>query len=200
MASEPIEIVEYRKAWSEEFDGIAATLRAALGEPALRIDHIGSTSVPDLASKDVIDLQITLRSFDDFRSIQAALETVGFRYRECVDSDHRPLGHARAGELEADPDWEKRYFREGTDQRVVHIHIRAAGRANQQYALLFRDYLRQHTEASAFYAEIKRCLAEYLGTDRTAYVTVKDPVCDLIIDSAERWASETGWEPGPSDA
>jgi GrpB-like predicted nucleotidyltransferase (UPF0157 family) len=73
------------------------------------------------------------------------------------------------------------------------------GRANQRYALLFRDYLRAHPRSAAAYAELKRRLASNLADLRT-YPDVKDPACDLIIVAAEDWADATGWMPGPSDA
>ena len=77
--------------------------------------------------------------------------------------------------------------------------MRAANRANQRYALLFRDYLRAHPAAVEAYAELKRRLAAELR-NVGVYADVKDPACDLIIVAAEDWAEATGWEPGPSDA
>ena len=79
------------------------------------------------------------------------------------------------------------------------MHIRVQGRANQRYALLFRDYLRVHAEAARAYEELKRVLARHVS-DIGAYTDVKDPACDLIAIAAEAWAAATGWEPGPSDA
>ena len=123
-----------------------------------------------------------------------------FVYREVVRADHRPQDHSLAGTFEYDPDWEKRYFSSAPDHRRVHLHVRATGRANQRYALLFRDFLRRHPEPASFYAATKRALARYHADDSEAYVTIKDPVCDLIMAQAETWAAATGWRPGPSDA
>jgi GrpB-like predicted nucleotidyltransferase (UPF0157 family) len=75
--------------------------------------------------------------------------------------------------------------------------VRPAERPNQRYALLFRDYLRGHPAAASAYGQIKQMLAPKL--ERDDYIDAKDPVCDLIIQSAEVWA-ESGWKPGPSDA
>jgi GrpB-like predicted nucleotidyltransferase (UPF0157 family) len=72
------------------------------------------------------------------------------------------------------------------------------GRPNQRYPLLFRDYLRSHEAAAAAYAAVKRQLAG-LTLETGVYADVKDPVCDLIMVSAEEWAVRTGWHPGPSD-
>jgi GrpB-like predicted nucleotidyltransferase (UPF0157 family) len=73
------------------------------------------------------------------------------------------------------------------------------GRANQRYALLFRDYLRAHPATAAAYAELKRRLAQHLADPQT-YPEVKDPAVDLIYFAAEDWAVATHWQPGPSDA
>ena len=74
----------------------------------------------------------------------------------------------------------------------MNLHLRVAGRPNQRYPLLFRDYLRGHSESAAAYAALKRALAA-LGIDREVYADVKDPACDLIFIAAEDWASQTGW-------
>ena len=195
-----IEIIPHKKSWALDFAAIGADLRNALGKAALRLDHIGSTSVAGLDSKDVIDVQLTLAGFDGFEELVEPVENNGYVFREAVRADHRPWDHKLAGAFDYDPDWEKRYFRSAPDRRRVHLHVRAAGRPNQRYALLFRDFLRRHPDAAACYAAAKRALARYHADDAEAYVTIKDPVCDLIMVQAETWASQTGWQPGPSDA
>jgi GrpB-like predicted nucleotidyltransferase (UPF0157 family) len=142
-----ITIVPYQPTWPAEFAEIAATLRAALGDLALRIDHIGSTSVPGLDSKDIIDIQLTVASFDDFQPVQSALDAIGYTFVPSNISDHRP-----PGALGPDSDWEKRYFRPPAQQRRTHLHVRLAGRPNQLYPLLFRDYLRAHPATAPAYA------------------------------------------------
>jgi GrpB-like predicted nucleotidyltransferase (UPF0157 family) len=198
-----IEIVAPKTTWAEEFTHLAAALRRALGTLALRIDHIGSTSVPGLAAKDIIDMQVTVASFDDFAPVEAALATLGYTLRPDITSDHHP-GDPRwmkeLNKLDAQPDWEKRYFSAPPGQRPTHLHVRAAGRANQRYALLFRDYLRSHPDVAWAYGEFKQRLALCVGEDRHLYAETKDPVCDIIIGSAEEWAHTAGWTLGPSDA
>lgn len=187
-----IEIVEYRAEWPAEFARLAARLRGALGDRALRIDHIGSTSVPGLASKDRIDVMVTVADF----APETLERFAAVRYTQVSDVswDHEPPGWTgRASE------WEKRYFRAPEGERATNTHVRAAGRANQRYALLFRDYLRAHPAASAAYGELKRRLAPHFD-DTGAYADVKDPACDLIMVAAEAWAAQTGWQPGPRDA
>src|SRR5262249_52478566 len=162
-------------------------IRASLGERALRIDHIGSTAVPGLAAKPVIDVQVTV---DDLADAEPLL-TTGFEEKVGF-SDHRPPGADGP-----DADWRKRFFNPPTGR--ANVHVRVQGRANQRYALLFRDYLRAHPDAARAYEELKRGLARHLR-DIGPYTDVKDPACDLIAIAAEAWAAATGWEPGLSDA
>jgi GrpB-like predicted nucleotidyltransferase (UPF0157 family) len=191
--SNPLEILPYQSRWPQEFATLAASLRQALGELALRIDHIGSTSVPNLPAKDIIDIQVTVAHFDE--RLVTALAPLGYTLRAEVMSDHLPP--AFQGSVS---EWEKRYFRPPPGQRPTHLHVRAQGRANQRYALLFRDYLRNHPAAAAGYAELKRRLAAYCKTDHASYADLKDPVCDVIIAAAEEWALHTGWRLGAPDA
>ena len=81
----------------------------------------------------------------------------------------------------------------------MNVHVRAAGRPNQRYALLCRDFLRANPTAAEAYALFKQRLAAQ-GMEIGAYVDIKDPVFDLIMHAAESWAARTGWRPGPSDA
>ena len=155
-----------------------------LGARALRIDHIGSTAVPGLAAKSVIDVQVTVADLTDADALVAAgyPEGTGFR-------DHEPPGAAASAR-----DWRKRFFYQRDGERRANIHVRELGAANQRYALLFRDYLRAHPAAAEAYAELKRRLARGLE-DPTTYAEVKDPACDLIWVAAETWAGTSGWQP-----
>jgi GrpB-like predicted nucleotidyltransferase (UPF0157 family) len=190
VLSAAIVIEPYNPAWPEEFRRVGQPLRQALGELALRIDHIGSTSVPDLAAKDVIDVQVTVATLE-----AAALAPLGYTLRADVGGDHLPPGWSGPPE-----EWQKLYFRPPAGQRRTHLHVRQQGRANQRYALLFRDFLRADTTARGAYAQIKLALARLHPNDQEAYYDVKDPVCDIIMAAAERWATEQGYTPGASDA
>ena len=182
-----VAIVEYDPTWPDQFERLAAALRRQLGGAAVSIDHIGSTAVPGLAAKDVIDLQVTVADLADADRLAPAFEQAGYTatpYR----LDHRPAGDP------SDPGlWEKRLWQTPPGAlRRVNVHVRVAGWPNQRYALLFRDYLRAHPRAAAAYARLKRGLAERLGDDLAAYTEVKDPACDLIVAAAEDWAAGGG--------
>jgi GrpB-like predicted nucleotidyltransferase (UPF0157 family) len=186
-----IELVEPDPAWAREFAEIGRWLRSMFGERALRIDHIGSTAVPGLPAKDVIDIQVTVEVFE---GVDGVLAGSGFALRSGTVSDHRPAGSELSdGEL-------VKLFAEASAPRRVNLHVRRPGRFNQRYPLLCRDYLRAHRAAARAYGEVKRQLARIVGDDVEAYYNVKDPVFDIVMAGAEAWAARTGWVPGPSDA
>jgi GrpB-like predicted nucleotidyltransferase (UPF0157 family) len=184
-----ITIVPYDASWPEAFDAIARPLRNVLGALALRIDHIGSTSVPGLAAKDILDVQVTVEDFDCMPQLLTALGSLGYTQVPEITRDHLPPLYQGP-----DTDWEKRYFRPPGSQRPTHLHIRALGRPNQRYSILFREYLRAHPLASASYAQIKLNLSRRHPDDVDFYYDIKDPLCDIVIDAAEDWARVTGWQ------
>jgi GrpB-like predicted nucleotidyltransferase (UPF0157 family) len=186
-----VEIIPYQSSWPSDFRTIAARLRQGLGGLALRIDHIGSTSVPGLAAKDVIDIQITVAELN--QELMAAMLALGYTQSEGNRRDHQP-----AQVVGPETEWEKWYFNPPPGQRRTHTHVRVAGRANQRYALLFRDYLRSHPATAEAYAELKRRLAQNLA-DPQMYPEVKDPAVDLIYLAAEEWVKIAQWQPGESD-
>jgi GrpB-like predicted nucleotidyltransferase (UPF0157 family) len=183
-----IEIVPYQSRWPDEFQVISEKIRNAVGVRALAIHHIGSTSVPLLAAKDVIDIQITV---DDLATpLEIPLAQIGFETTQ-ITEDHCPSGmRLRPEELQ------KRYYR--VKDRRVNLHVRKQGSFNQRYPILFRDYLRANPMARDAYGEIKRQLARHFSNNVDAYYDLKDPVCDLIISNAFEWAKANRWEPGPS--
>ncbi len=190
-----IKIVDYKPSWSEDFLEIGARIRAALGAQALAIHHIGSTSVPNLAAKDVIDIQVTVAVFDE-QFLKTMLEQAGFVWRSGLIHDHCPAGMTLP-EIEL----EKHFCaRELGGKRLANIHIRIEGRFNQRYALLCRDYLRSHPMARYAYSEIKRQLARHFPENIEAYYDIKDPVFDVIMSGANDWAALTNWQSATTEA
>lgn len=182
MSNDPIIVVPYDPIWPQRFAEQARTLREALGDVALRIDHIGSTSIPHLASKSVIDIQISVADFEPLDAYRIPLEGLGYVFRA------------------ENPELTKRYFREPPGQRRSHIHVRRAGSFSQQLALLFRDYLRTHPDIASQYAVLKFQLAQQYREDREAYTDAKQPYIWSVVALADAWAQQIGWLPGPSDA
>jgi GrpB-like predicted nucleotidyltransferase (UPF0157 family) len=189
-------IVPYQATWRAEFMRLGQHLRQHLDALALRIDHIGSTAVPGLAAKDIIDIQITAQELTP--ALENALNLSGYQRVRHITQDHLPLGQHDHGQ-----DWRKWFFNAAPAQRPVNVHIRMPGRANQRYALAFRDYLRACPRIAQAYAQVKMALVQHHvrgGWDgMEGYYAVKDPVCDIIIGGAEIWAASHGWAMGPTD-
>ena len=181
-----IVIEKYNPEWHADFEKIRAELLKTLGPLALRVDHIGSTSVPGLGAKDIIDVQVTVASLID--EIVDKMKVAGYTHKPYY-SDHVPKGEDPNPEL-----WKKIYFVERPGERQTHIHIRQLGNPNQRYALLFRDYLRAHPKSAETIELIKRQLAKYHPEDWDAYYDIKDPVYDLIWDAAQDWSQTVSWD------
>ena len=186
-----VEIVAYKPEWLLAFQTMAAELRNALGDLAIRIDHIGSTAVPGLAGKDRIDIQVTVERLSE--EVRQGLMSHGYTQWKDLIHDHVPPGSSTMSE-----EWEKWLFTKRDEKPSANIHIRVQGQLNQRFALLFRDYLRKHPATAMAYAELKRRLATNLA-DPDTYPDVKDPAVDLIYLAAEDWASLTGWRIGVND-
>jgi GrpB-like predicted nucleotidyltransferase (UPF0157 family) len=177
-----IRIVPYDPQWPTRFAELGRRLRGALGEAALRIDHIGSTAVAGLAAKPVLDIQISVAALEPTGPFREPLERLGFVYH--ADNTERT----------------KRYFREPPGEPRTHIHVRRSGSFSEQLPLLFRDYLRAHPDECDAYATLKRGLAAKYPHDGAAYTDAKVPFFWEVIRRADDWAQRIGWEPAPSDA
>jgi GrpB-like predicted nucleotidyltransferase (UPF0157 family) len=186
-ASEPrqrykIEVLDWRPEWGEIFKALGTELRLALGPAALRIDHIGSTAIPGMAAKPIIDVQISVVDLSTFSDFADPLARLGYRFRK------------------DNPELTKRYFREPLGTRRTHIHVRERGGWHEQWALLFRDYMRSNAGEHRAYAELKRHLAAVYPRDMEAYTTGKVELLWQIIQRADHWAKDTGWKVGHSDS
>jgi GrpB-like predicted nucleotidyltransferase (UPF0157 family)/8-oxo-dGTP pyrophosphatase MutT (NUDIX family) len=189
-----VEIVEPRSSWALEFEYYSRELTLILGALAVRIDHIGSTSVPGLAAKDLLDVQITVAAGPQLDQALTALTEAGWQPKP-HNADHLVPGEP------ADPaEWTKRLAAEPAGQRRINCHIRVSGRANQRYALLFRDYLRAHPDTAGAYGTFKKLASRLPFVDVGSYSDLKDPVCDLVYLPARDWAARTGWVPLPRRA
>lgn len=183
-----IKISPYQGRWPIEYEEIKKELekklRFLIPKDVLAIHHIGSTSVPGLSAKDVIDIQLTVQ--DLTLPLDQELNEIGFLSTN-IKCDHGPAGlNLPSHELQ------KRFFK--LVSRPVNLHIRKSGSFNQIYPILFRDYLRSNPMAKNAYAEVKIQLSKYFPENVEAYYDVKDPVCDIIISSALVWSEFTNWK------
>jgi GrpB-like predicted nucleotidyltransferase (UPF0157 family)/chloramphenicol 3-O-phosphotransferase len=183
-------VVDYDPTWPLRAAQIIESLHDALGPLARRIEHIGSTAIPGMAAKEIVDLQVSVDDLDAAATVfDTALPGLGFG-RSAVRGDHVPEGSPRA-----DPgQWAKwLWTRRQHSADDVNLHVRRIGSPNERLALLFRDWFRSHPEAVPAYAAFKRSLAG-VTSDTGTYADVKDPVVDVVISVAEEWAETTRWQ------
>lgn len=182
-------VTSYQPHWVDEFKQIARHIRALVGHAAIRIDHIGSTAIPGLGAKDVIDIQITVADLDQADGLTNALRAAGFRQGTTFEYD---VFHNKSA---TDPELRKLYMREPEGERRAHVHIRELGRFNQRYALLFRDYLRSSKDVRATYELLKRRASQVFPDSIDGYLFLKDPVLHIIYEAASLWAEKVRWSP-----
>jgi GrpB-like predicted nucleotidyltransferase (UPF0157 family) len=166
-----IAVVDYDPSWPDRFQRHKTRITAALGPTARRIEHIGSTAVPDLAAKPIVDIVVAIDNMGDDTSYGPALERAGYVLRV------REEGH--------------QMFR--TPELDVHIHIWPDESAEITRHLLFRDWLRFDLGDRRAYEELKRSLAQRDWEDMNHYANAKTALIADIMVRAETWARSSGW-------
>ena len=181
-SSEPVELigrVEKREikvvppdpTWPAKFAIEREKILTALGVKAVRVDHIGSTSVPGLAAKPIIDIGLSVLDVDREEHYLPDLIAAGYQLRV------REPGH--------------RMVR--TPDLGVHVHVCTAGSDWERRPLLFRDWLRYDQSDRAAYNSLKNQLAQEDWPDMNAYAEAKGPLITEITARAEKWARRSGW-------
>ena len=173
VESPAIVIADYDPAWPERFRREAAKIRAALGEAALAIEHIGSTSVPGLSAKPIVDILLVVEDSSNETSYVPALEGAGYvlRVRERDFHEHRMLR---------------------TAAKDVHVHVFSPGSPEIERYLLLRDHLRRDAEDRALYARTKRDLATRDWPSMQHYAEAKTEVIEGIVARAAAARSSRG--------
>ena len=145
MPRAPVVISEYDPRWPGRAAALIAELRVALGPDAQRIDHIGSTAIPGMDAKDLLDVQVSVANLDvAVERFDGPLERMHFE-RSAYARDHVP-----AGRVDDPSSWAKRFWsRRDHADGDVNLHVRVVGSPNERVALLFRDWMRAHPEAVA---------------------------------------------------
>ena len=177
---ERLQIVSYDPQWPAAFAAEAARLRAALGALALRIDHNGSTAVPGLAAKPIIDIQVSVKSLQPIEAYRNPLENLGYIHVAHADDAFSPFFHRPA-------QW----------PHTHHVHVVTAGGAEERRTLAFREYLREHEDLARQYEKLKRDLAARLAPgdqhSREAYANAKTDFIERTIAVAlSNFAAKVG--------
>jgi len=186
-------LVAYDDSWpsvaARLIERITASLEeVAQGDRAVAVEHIGSTSVPGLAAKDVIDIQVGVRRLSDADAPEfvKALADKGFPRVEGNDQD---TVHPWAPDPSS---WAKRFHGSADPGRVTHVHVREHGSPGWESALLFRDWLVANPTERDDYVDLKRALAQ-TAASTTDYALAKEPWMARALERARVWARHTGW-------
>jgi len=197
MKKDPVDVTPPDPAWVDEGHEWAERVAGALRALALRVDHVGSTAVPGLPAKNVIDIQALVFRLDEPDAIIAAMTGAGFRHAPEITGD---APHADAAPVLGEDDWRKLFFHEPKGARRVHVHVRRNGASAARRTFLMRDYLRADAAARRDYGAFKLALAEKTKKDRAAYQAIKRPFIETVMRAAEGWAELSRWQTSAPDA
>ena len=164
----PIEIVAYDADWPLAFEAEAARLRSALKTLALRIDHHGSTAIPGLAAKPIVDIQISVVALQPLSAYGATLEALGYVHVPHPDDSFCPFFHRPMH-------WPHSH----------HVHVVESGGREERRTLAFRDYLRDHFTVAREYVELKRTIAAQLAAadpeSQERYAAAKTDFIERVV-------------------
>ncbi|WP_323100113.1 dephospho-CoA kinase [Intrasporangium sp. YIM S08009] len=185
-------VVEPRPDWEARAERVVARLAAALAPTGVvsEVSHVGSTSVPGLLAKDVVDVQVGVHHLADVErdDVRAAFARAGYVFNHGIHSD---TPHPEGADASA---WLKQFLGGCDPGNHVHVHVREHGSAGWRFAILFRDWLRHEpAERDAYAAEKRRLLGQHPTTSE--YVVAKEPWFEGAWHRANAWAARTGWRP-----
>lgn len=178
-----IEVEPHDPAWHSAFALEADALRRLFGDSLIAVHHVGSTSVPGLPAKPVIDFLVVLRETETIDRFSGAMEALGYRVRgECLEAEVP----GTAGRF---------YFsKPAAGTRTHHVHVCAAGHPEVADMLAFPDYLRAHPARAAEYGTLKQSLAPTYRHDNIGYMRAKDTFIKSVLNEARRWSRSRSLE------
>lgn len=168
-----VRIVDHDPAWAETAAAEAARIAAAVGEAAVRMDHVGSTAVPGLGAKPIVDLQLAVADVGRRDLYVEPLAGIGYLFVPDPDS----------------PDFHF-FAKPAARPRRFHLHVCAAGSEDERRHLAVRDYLRAHPDEAARYEALKRALVARHPEDRLAYIAGKEDHVAALERRALAWAAD----------
>ena len=170
MILRKVEVVPYNNQWPQLFQTEANRLAAILGNEVVALHHVGSTAVPHLAAKPIIDILAEVKSIARIDAVNAVLRQAGYL----------PQGEfGVAG---------RRFFIKGDEtNRSHHIHMFQTGHPDIATLLAFRDYLVAHPDEAEAYGRLKETLAQQFPTDIQGYIAGKHSLIETMIQKAKLW-------------
>lgn len=166
-----VRIEPYTSMWAELYAVEAARIQAAIGNFILDLQHVGSTSIPGMVAKPILDLTAAVKQFEAASVCIAPLEGLGYRY---LGENGIPRRH---------------FFIKGKP-RTHHLHINEIHSRDWENQVLFRDYLCAHPAVAREYAALKMALAHLHPHDRDAYLYGKAPYIQRILAMARHWRAD----------
>ncbi len=175
--SSVLKISEYDPTWPAQFEAEKASIQAVMGEYLRAVEHVGSTSIPDLGAKPVLDLLIIVRDHTPISACVPLLEQLAYEYRGEAGIPGRHFFRKPAMSISG-------------FERTHHLHLvdfsDERGRANAEEMLLFRDYLRLHPDIARDYLQLKKSLANQFGSDRASYTNGKTDFVLSVLAKARQ--------------
>lgn len=167
--STPVVVIDYDPQWPIVYKEEQAEIIRVIGDKVVAIEHIGSTAVPELGAKPIIDIMVAVRHLSDADQCIQPLQSIGYEY---VPEPEVQI-----------PEW--RYFRKGPQEAHRHLHMVELTSDFWRRLLLFRDYLRSHPKAAREYYALKKQLSTKCGLNRKAYTEAKTSFIQSVIARAQ---------------
>ncbi len=164
----PIIISDYDPQWPILYEEEKARILEVIGDKVVKIEHIGSTAVPGLGAKPVIDIMLAIPHLADAERCIEPLRSIGYEYIPKYEASIP----------------ERRYFRKGPPEAHIHLHVVEPMSDFWERHILFRDFLRAHPEIAQEYYQLKKGLAAKYGSDHCAYTEAKAPFIKSVVAKA----------------
>jgi GrpB-like predicted nucleotidyltransferase (UPF0157 family) len=172
-----IEIVDYDPQWPQLFADLSAAIRGHLGDLAIGIEHVGSTAIPGLCAKPIIDLDVVIASRDHLPRVIQALAQLGYEHQGDLGIAQREAFRRTGSDVPR--------HAPGRFWPEHHLYVCATDNLELCRHITFRDALRAHSAQAAAYALLKRHLAEQFRHDRNAYCEAKTLFVESVLGAAQ---------------
>lgn len=170
-----VKLMPYDPKWPDLFNKEKALLQKTFGDQILAIEHIGSTAIPGISAKPIIDIEIGVESLDVARDMKEKFEKIGYEHRPFVP-----------GYTKEEMQWEELYAKGPEEKRTYYVHVTIYDDSHWKNDLFFRDYLRQNLSVAKDYTELKQKLAKKYTNDRRSYTDGKDSFIKNILEMAKK--------------
>ena len=171
----PVKLAKSTDIWQKNFEEIQLKIQSLLGNMVIEIEHIGSTSIPGLPAKDIVDIQVGVRDFNCMADVKKKLKIIDFCQVEHIKQDHKPFCDPSI----FDKNWEKRFFKGYYLHQHFNIHIRIHKSDNWNFAHQFKWLLTNNEQVKKAYLQVKERLVN-AEVSKEDYCLIKDPVIDII--------------------